>query len=67
MKPDLYKQSSVVPTRKVTAGTLAAAVSVIAVWVAGQAGLEVPAEVASAFTTLLGFIAAYFIHDGVQV
>ena len=35
------------------AGLVAGALTVIAVWIAGIAGLEVPAEVASAFTTLV--------------
>ena len=51
------------PTRKVGAGALAGAVSVIAVWAAGLAGLEVPGEVASAFTTILTFVASWFVTD----
>jgi hypothetical protein len=48
------------PTSKVVAGGAAGAVSIILVWVAGLFGLEVPAEVASAFTVLLSSAAAYF-------
>lgn len=50
------------PTNKVTAGTLAAAISVLAVWVLGI-WVDVPAEVASALTTVLGFVAAYLVPD----
>lgn len=48
------------PVAKVTAGALAGAVTVILVWVAGLAGVEIPPEVASAITTVLSFIAGYF-------
>lgn len=44
---------------KVAAGGAAGAASVVLVWVAGLFGLDVPAEVASAFTVLLSFAAAY--------
>jgi len=39
------------PNASITA--LAGAVTILLVWVAGVAGLNVPAEVASAFTTLV--------------
>lgn len=45
--------------RKVAAGGAAGAVSVIVVWIVSLLGVAVPAEVASAFTTLLGTGAAY--------
>lgn len=51
------------PTTKVTAAALAAAVSVIVVWVASLAGVDVPAEVASAFTTILSVGTAYVIPE----
>lgn len=40
-------------------GGAAGALSVIIVWGASQAGLDVPAEVASAFTTLVASAAAF--------
>ena len=55
-------QRNALPTNKVAAGTLAAAVSVLLVWVLGI-WVEVPAEVASALTTVLGFVAAYFVPE----
>jgi putative flippase GtrA len=62
MLTDSITQPTPLPTRKVAAGTLAAAVSVLAVWVLGI-WVDVPAEVASALTTVLGFVAAYLIPD----
>lgn len=47
-------------SEKVTAATLAGGVTVIVVWGAGQAGLDVPPEVASAFTTVLAGAAGWF-------
>jgi hypothetical protein len=54
---------SLTPTRKVSAGALASALSIIIVWGASMAGLEIPPEVASAFTTLLGFVTAWFVKE----
>lgn len=54
---------TVKPTRKTTVGTAAAAVTVIVVWLVSMAGVEVPAEVASAFTTLVTAVAVYFTRD----
>jgi hypothetical protein len=47
------------PQPKVVAGGAAGAVSVILVWAVGLAGLEVPAEIASAVTVLIASAAAY--------
>ena len=44
---------------KVAAGSLAGAITIIIVFVAEKLGLEVPAEVASAFTVILSFAAGY--------
>lgn len=63
---DLYTQPDPTPTRKVTAGGLAAAVSVILVAILEGVGLEIAAPVASAITTVLGFVTAYFVKDSVQ-
>jgi putative flippase GtrA len=49
------------PVRKVTAGLLAGALTVILVWVASLAGLEVPPPVAAAVTTLLTFVTSYMV------
>ena len=47
------------PVPKVAAGGVGGAVSIVIVWVASQLGLDVPAEVASAFTTVVAFVAGY--------
>lgn len=47
------------PQPKVAAGGIAGALTVVLVYAAGVAGLDVPAEVASAFTVLVAFAASY--------
>lgn len=47
------------PKPKVLAGGAAGAFTIIVVWVAGMFGIDVPAEVASAFTVLVSFAAGY--------
>lgn len=44
---------------KVGAGAVGGAFSIVAIWVAGLAGLDVPPEVAGAFTTLFAFGAGW--------
>ena len=51
------------PNKKVQAGTLAGALSTLVVGVAGMAGLDVSAEVASAFATLVFALVAYFVPE----
>lgn len=51
------------PTRKVGAGAIAGALSIIIVWFLGMAGVTVPPEVASAFTVLLTFAVSWFVPD----
>ena len=53
---------SAAPTRKVTAGGLAGALTVILIWVL-SAGFKVniPPEVASAITVVFSFIVSYFV------
>jgi hypothetical protein len=51
------------PTNKLTAAGIAGAVTTIGVWVAGLAGVDVAADVAAAFTTLLAVVAGYFVKD----
>lgn len=51
---------------KVTAGGGAGALALIIVWVAGQFGLEVPAEVAVAFTTLITLVASWVVPDSMR-
>lgn len=44
---------------KVAAGGLAGAVTILVVYFAGLAGLDVPPEVASAFSVVVGAVAGY--------
>ena len=56
--------NTLTPTAKVTSGTAAGAVTIVLVWIAGMIGIEVPPEVASAVTVLIGFGVAYLVPDG---
>lgn len=47
------------PTDKVTAAAAAGALATLVVWIVGLAGLDVPAEVTAALTTVLVFLAGY--------
>lgn len=51
------------PKPKVVAGGAAGAVTVVIVWVAGMFDVDVPPEVASAFTVLISFAAGYLKSD----
>lgn len=52
------------PSEKMSAAGLAGAVSVLVVFVAGAAGLEVPPGVAAALTSVLAFAAGYVKREG---
>ena len=54
-----FSKPSRAPKAKVAAGGIAGALSVMLVFVAAQAGVDVPPEVASAFTVLVSFFAGY--------
>ncbi len=47
-------------TPKVATGALAGAVSVILVWIITKWGIDVPPEIASAFTTVISAGSSYF-------
>ena len=51
---------------KVVAGTLAAALVTIIVWIAAAAGVELPVEVQGAITTILVFVAGYVKLDAAR-
>jgi hypothetical protein len=58
--------ASYVPTRKVGAGALAGALSVILVWCLNSFVLgttKITPEIASAITTVLTFLVSYFIRE----
>ena len=52
------------PSRKVGSGALAGALSIVLVWVLGQLGYSLPAEVSSGLTTIVTFITSYFVREG---
>jgi preprotein translocase subunit SecD len=53
-----------VPSRKVTAGVLAGAVSVILVWaIKTYVHQDLPGEVASSITTVLTFVTSWFVPE----
>lgn len=51
------------PNKKVQAGGMAGALTTLIVGVARMAGVEVPAEVAAAATTLVFGLVAYFVPE----
>lgn len=51
------------PTRKVTGGAVAGAVSILLVWLLGVMGIALPPEVSSAVTTLVTFVTSWFVKD----
>ena len=54
----------VTPNRKVSAGGIAGALSIILVWALKAYGhTELPPEVASGVTTLISFATSYFITE----
>lgn len=60
----LKDQPTTVPSRKVTAGSLAGAVTAILVWTANDFfGIEIPADVASAVTVVIAFSTSYLARD----
>lgn len=53
------RQTSSRPTQKLTAAALGGAVTIIGIWVLGLFKVDIPPEVASAFTTVISFIVGY--------
>ena len=56
-------QPSTSPTTKVAAGGAAGAVSVVLVYILGLFNFPVPAEVGSALTVLVSFLASYVVKE----
>lgn len=62
--PGLMTQPSVAPTRKVGAGlAIGLPGAVIVVWIANQFGLEMSAEVATAFGGIITQLVSYFTKE----
>lgn len=57
------QRRSLRPVKKVTAGSLSGAVTILAVWAASQYGITVDPEVAQSLTVLVGFVASYWISE----
>lgn len=57
---DTIEQPTNTPTTKIAAASAAGAVATLAVFIAGQFGLEITPEAAAAFATVLAFVAGYF-------
>lgn len=51
------------PNRKMTAAGTSGAVAIVLVWVAGQFGIDMPAEVGAAFATVMALLAGYVRRD----
>lgn len=65
MTKHTIEQPTVNPTRKVGAGALAGAVTIIGVYIAESLGLNIPAEVASSITVVLTFATSWIVKDRV--
>lgn len=55
-----YNQPTAAPTSKVAAAGIGGSIAIVLIWLAGQFGVELTAEVASALTALIAFAAGYF-------
>lgn len=63
LKPPYVNQSTLKPIPKVVAGGIGSSIVVLLVWIAGEYGVQIPPEVASALTVLVGFAASYFVKN----
>jgi len=52
-----------VPTRKVGAGALAGAISVVLVWALNRAGAGITPEIAQAITIIMTFLVSYVVKE----
>lgn len=59
----LVDQPTGTPTNKVAAAGIGGAIAVVLVWVTGLFGVDMPGEVAAAFTVILAFAAGYFTRE----
>ncbi len=56
--------SSLIPTRKVTSGALAGALTVVVGYVLARQGVELPVDVTSALTLIFSLGTAYLVPEG---
>lgn len=52
------------PNQKMAAAGTTGALAIVLVWVAGQIGLDMPAEVGAAFAAIAAWVAGYLRTDG---
>jgi len=60
------RQKSASPTRKVQVGALSGAISTVIVFLVEQYGIQIPAAVASAITTIVTFLISYSVPPSEQ-
>lgn len=60
---ETYVQPDAVPTSKVAAAGISGSVSVLIIYIGSELGLDMPAEVAAAITTVMAFLAGYMVKD----
>ena len=63
---EVADQPTLAPTRKVAVGAVSGALTVLAVYLLGLAGLDLPAEAASAITVLVSTVLAYLVPSADQ-
>lgn len=61
--PELREQPSKRTTRKMEAVGIGGAMATVMAWIAGQAGVEMPMEVAVAIAAIIVFVAGYWTTD----
>jgi hypothetical protein len=62
-----YNQPTAEPTNKILAAGIGGAVSVVLAWLLGVFGVDVPAEVAAAMTTIIAFAFGYMTKEKVPL
>ncbi len=63
MIDNLIRQRTLLPTRKVGAGLSAGTASVVLVAIAEAFGISIPAELASAITTIAAFAVSWIVRE----
>ena len=56
-------QPTAAPTQKVAAAGIGGSLAIVLVYVIGQFGVDLPAEVAAAVATIVSFLAGYFVKE----
>lgn len=64
-EPQPKKKTPRAPSKTVTTGGVAGAITIVLAWIAGTIwpSLDIPAEVQGAFTVVVTFIAAWIVRD----